>query len=179
VGRVGRFRPGLDRTLDVHNRPVCERVAAHDTPRGCLAQLELHPEVREAEQVVRRETEGDVVPGVREGGGDRVEPVGDAPHRPPRVVVEPVVEGVDGLDVGEDRRREEVRVAQDDVWAELARFVDRTCVHERGECRAQRVARKPDIDLSPCWEVLGEACCGMLDCIPDCVYQKNMLVGYS
>ena len=110
VGRVDRCRRGSDRTLDAHNRAVGKRVPAHDTLTRSLAQRELHPEVCKAEQVVRREHDGRVVAKVGERSRNRIEPVGDAPHRPTRVVVEPVVECADRRDVREDWGREEVCV---------------------------------------------------------------------
>lgn len=173
--RARRYR--IHRTLDAHNRPVGKRATAHDALLRCLTKRELHSKVCKAEQVVRRETDGRVVTRVGERSGDRIEPIGDAPHRPARVVVEPVMECKGRLDVREDRCREEVCVAQVDVRAELMWFVDCPCVHKRGDCRAQRMAGKPDVDPSPLWEILAEARCGIPDCTADCIYGKSKPVG--
>ena len=169
AGRVGRF--------DMHNRPVGKGVPAHDTHLGCLTELELHPEVRKAEQVIFPERES-IVASIGERSGDRISPIGDSPHHPAWVVVESIMERADGLDVRNDRGSENIRVTQDDVLAKLVRFIDRTCIHNRGECRAQRVARKPDVDLRPWREILAEDRCSFSDCIPDCIYRKSKTLGY-
>ena len=171
VGRVRRYK--IHRTRDTHNRPVGKRVTAHDTLLRCFTERELHPKVCKAEQVVWRETDGRVVTRIGERSGDRIEPIGDAPHRPAGVMVESVMECKDRWDVCEDRRREEVCVAEVDVRAKLMWFIDCTCVYKRGDCRAQRVACKPDVDPRPLREILAEARCGLPDCIADCIYGKS------
>ncbi len=170
VGRVGRF--------DLHNRPVGKGVPAHDTHPRCLTERELNPEVRKAEQVEFPDRESVVVAGIRERSGDRISPIGDPPHHPARVVIESIMERMDGLDVCNDRGSENIRVTQDDVLAKLVRFVDCACIHKRGECRTQRVARKPDVDLRPWREILAEDRCSLSDCIPDCIYGKIKTLGY-
>lgn len=169
VGRVGRF--------DIHKRPMGKGVPAHDTHPRRLAERELHPEVRKAEQVVFPERES-IVASIGERSGDRISPIGDPPHHPARVVIESIMECADGLDVCNDRGSENIRVTQDDVLAKLVWFIDCTCVHKRGECRAQRVARKPDVDLRSWREILAEARCSLSDCIPDCIYRKSRTLGY-
>ena len=173
VGRVRKFR--VHRTLDTHNRPAGKRVTAHDALPRCLTERELHPKVCKTEQVVWGETDRRVVTGER--SGDHIEPIGDAPHCTARVVVESVMECKDRWDVCEDWRREEVCVAEVDVRAKLMWFIDCTCVYKRGECRAQRVTCKPDVDPRPLREILAEARRSIPDCIADCIYGKSKSVG--
>ena len=129
VGWVGRSRLGCDLTLNTHNRAVGKGVPAHDTLLGSLTKREFHPKVRKAEQVGWPERDGCVVARIGERSSNHIEPIGDTPHRPARVVVEPVVERADRLDVRDDRGSEKVCVAQDDILAKLARFIDCTRVY--------------------------------------------------
>ena len=56
-----------------------------------------------------------MVPGVRKRSSKRIATVTDAPHRPAWVVTKLVVEGVDGMDVIQDRGGGRVCVEQDDI----------------------------------------------------------------
>ena len=178
VRRVGGFRLGCDPTSDMHNRPVGKGVPAHDTPLRCPTERKLHPKVRKAEQVEFPERDSPIVAHIGERSGDRVEPIGDPPHHPAWVVIEPIMERVDGLDVCNDRGSEKICVTHDEVLAKLVRFIDCTCIHKRGECCAQRVARKPDVDLRSWREILAEYRCSVSDCVPDCIYRKSNTLGF-
>jgi len=153
-------------------------VPAHGTLLGCLTERELHPEVRKAEQVEFPERDRRVVTRIGERSRNCIEPIGDAPHHPAWVVIESVMERADGLDVCNDRGSEKIRIPQYDVLAKVVWLVDCACVHERGECRSKRVARKPDVDLRPRREILAEARCSASNCISDCIYRSKKTVRY-
>jgi len=153
-------------------------VPAHGTLLGYLTERELHPEVRKAEQVEFPERDRRVVTGIGERSRNCIEPIGDAPHHPAWVVIESVMERADGLDVCNDRGSEKIRISQYDVLAKVVWLVDCACVHERGECRAKRVARKPDVDLRPRREILAQARCSASNCISDCIYRSKRTVRY-
>ena len=142
-------------------------------------ERELHPEVRKAEQIEFPERDSPVVARTGErSGDDHIELIILVTRHIARVVIEPIMERVDGLLQYNDRGSEKICVTHDEVLAKLVRFIDCTCIHKRGEWNAQRVARKPDFDLRPWQEILAEYRRAVSDCVQDCIYRNSNTLGF-